>query len=510
MSDFLSNFSRDNYKKTLKNKTDKKDTDETKSVKRYRSKKNREILNDIEPEEIPGDEARETVPVHKDGADSEKPSQASESIDDIDLSDELSSKSEEASSLSDEVADEREEVTETDPSYRQKRKKKIIISIVGAVIAVIVLLFVYHRATTVAAPNFKGKPLSEAREWATDNKIRLEVEQAYDFDADVNHIIRQKAQAGKRVKKKNKFLVVASLGPDPEEPIKLPDFSTMNQEEAEKWVKKNKAENVTIKAEYDDEIEKSKFIKQEFSDKEMTAEKYKRKDQLIVSYSKGKEVFEKNINVPSFIKKAKSEVETWAKKNEINMTYDETDSDTIEQGLVISQSVAENSKIAKREAMTVVISKGKAFVVPNFAEFNKNSAAEYQNLTVNVKEQFSDTVAFGLLISQSVEPGKKIYEAEKATPITVIYSSGRPYLKSYIGLIEGELPELFFNDYQSKGANITYATYYVDSEEPKGTVVDMSNYNEYVPINYSVNIAVSNGVYANTVPRTNEVEEEYE
>ncbi|WP_455363099.1 PASTA domain-containing protein [Vagococcus elongatus] len=497
----------------MKNKTDKKDTDKTKSEEHNKNRKQSKERSDT----------GETNGSSNSSSDNQEKKNIAKKHEIVDVTsadgeqeivlargeETEADQAQVAAYLSDdELSDDREEVTETDPSYQLKRRKKIILGAVGALIAVAILLFAYHRVTTVTTPDFKGKPLSEAREWATDHKIKLEVDQAYDFDTEVNHIIKQKAQVGKRVKKKNKFLVVSSLGPDPEDHIKLPDFSSMDQGQAEKWVEENKAENVTITSEYDDKIEKSKFIKQQFSDKEMTAEKYKRKDQLVVAYSKGKEVFEKNINVPNFVKKAKAEVETWAKKNDIAMTYEETDSDTIEQGFVIKQSVAENEKVAKKDAMTVTISKGKAFVVPNFAEYNKNSAAEYQHLTVNVKEQFSDGVAFGQLISQSVEPGKKIFEADKAQPITVIYSSGRPYLKSYIGLIEGDLPELFFNDYQSKGANISYVIYYVDSEELKGTVVDMSNYNEYVPLNYTVNIAVSNGIYANSLPRTNEVEEE--
>lgn len=534
MSDFLSNFSQDNYKKTVKKKTkvkksaDKpKESSEPTEKKKVRKKRSKRSHSADESETVKDEDKPESDELPH----SEKETSHSEPFSDEEnylpyydedeypynlIDDELSEEEnsskapsvieEELSPIEETVddvsaeTDEREEVTETDPSYKKRKRNKLIITAIISVIALIILLFSYYRFTTIKAPDFTGKPVSEVREWTTDNRIKADINQEYNFDVEANSVIKQEAKKGKRVKKKDKFVVWTSLGPDPDELVKLPDFSTMERVAAEQWVGDNKAENVTITTEFSDKVEEEKFIRQEFSNKEITGETYKRKDQLIVVYSKGKEVFEKNISVPNFVKKLKNEVEEWAKKNEINVTYEESDSNTIELGSVISQSIAENQKMAKKETITVTISKGKAIIVPNFADYNKTTAGEYQGVSVRVVEAFSDTIPFGKLISQSVAAGTKMYGEESAGAVTVTYSSGKPYLRSYMGTAEGDLAEMFFNDYQAKGANVTYTTYYVSSDQPKGSVVKMSVYNEFIPITYNVSIGISDGSRATEIP----------
>jgi eukaryotic-like serine/threonine-protein kinase len=55
---------------------------------------------------------------------------------------------------------------------------------------------------------------------------------------------------------------------------------------------------------------------------------------------------------------------------------------------------------------------------------------------------------------------------------------------------------LFFEEYQSKGADIKYIVKYVWAPEVKGTVVSMSKFNEFVPMTYTVEIRVSNNTSA--------------
>ena len=52
---------------------------------------------------------------------------------------------------------------------------------------------------------------------------------------------------------------------------------------------------------------------------------------------------------------------------------------------------------------------------------------------------------------------------------------------------------MFFDEYKSKGASVYYDVYYVDSAEPKGTVVEMSRYGEFIPLEVSITIGISRG-----------------
>lgn len=185
-------------------------------------------------------------------------------------------------------------------------------------------------------------------------------------------------------------------------------------------------------------------------------------------------------------------MEKWAETNEIEMSYEESDSDSVEEGTIISQSEPADEKIAKRDEMEVVVSAGKAVVVPNFGGVTAEEAAmNYPDLNVTVKHAFHADVAYGTLISQSVEADTKLTNKDDKD-VTVTYSQGRPYLHDFRGQTEGDLPRLFYEEYQSKGADINYIVKYVDSSEVKGTVVDMGVFNEFVPMTYTVEVRISN------------------
>ncbi|MFD1899802.1 PASTA domain-containing protein [Enterococcus termitis] len=206
-------------------------------------------------------------------------------------------------------------------------------------------------------------------------------------------------------------------------------------------------------------------------------------------------MFEKNISMPDFAGKTKEEATEWAKKNEITLKTEEADSDKIEAGKVISQSVSKETKVAKRDSMTITVSTGKAMIVPDFSQFTAEEAeGKAEGLQVQVKQLYNNTVPYGRFISQSVESGRKFTEKDDKPVIQVVYSSGKPYIKDLRdSTLEGDLQKIFYDEYQSKGANISYQVYYVDSTVTKGTVVKMSNYNEFVPIDSVIQIGISKG-----------------
>lgn len=486
MSDFLSNFDQNNYGKTIAKKEKKEplkkeeleevvDSESIQDEEALKREIERKLIEEFEPEDKPIIEPRE-----KRVSDKEKVNKSGGSR-------KVKSKKEEpviSSSSGEEV--------EIDPTYKKKKQKQLI---VGAIIGIVsggIIAWGWYSYSHVDVPNFKNKPISEARTWGSDNNIPITVETEFNVSKEANTILKQKPQPASKLKKKEPLTVIASKGPDPDETLPLPDFSTLSKKAAEEWVTKNKADNLSILEDYSNKVKDKEFIKLEIKDKDVTNKTYKRSDQAIVTYSKGKEVFEKDITVPDFKGKSKEVVEEWVKKNELEATYEKSDSDKIDEGLVISQSHEKNQKIAKHSPFKVVISEGKSVMIPNFSEYTMESATSVEGLEVTVKQIFSGSVPYGNLISQSVEAGTKLKTKEQAR-VTVTYSNGRPYLRSYFGQLEGDLEKAFYEDYQSKGAAIYYQTYEKNSTEEKGTVVEMSAYNQYVPMEYTVKIGISNG-----------------
>ncbi|WP_112181541.1 MULTISPECIES: PASTA domain-containing protein [Paraliobacillus] len=464
MSDFLSKFNKEKYDGTLIEQDEGKSTEAKDSI----AKPEDSVIEKEEEKVIP-----ETKP--------------------------LSSTSSRRSIVGEEL--------EFDPTYQKKKRRKLLFIILGSTLAFIVMCVTYYNVVHAEVENFRDKPVSEARAWANTNDVAIELTEEYSADLEANRVISQSISEGKNIRKGKTLSIVSSLGPDPEEVIPLPDFSEMNQSDTELWIEEQQADNLKLVSEYSDKVESGSFIKLVIKDSEIDEVTYRRKDSAAVYYSKGEEVFEKNISVPDFSASTKEEVQQWADTNEIALTLEDKDSNTIEVGKVISQSVKAEEKIAKKDKMTVEISVGKAIVVPNFGELTMDEAASYPGLTVTVKQKFQSKLSYGRLVSQSIEAGTKL-TGEEAPAITVTYSEGRPFLADYRGVMEGDLPKLFYEDYQSKGAEIDYIVKYVESNEVKGTVVSMSKFNAFVSMDYTVEVRISNNASAASTSNPLEDDEE--
>lgn len=474
MSDFLSKFNKDKYQDLVNEQEDDQAEGEESKQTESKNQEKREVTR--EPGEIPTSKTEEKEPKHHD----------------LFKSQPLSTRSS--------YRENAEEELEIDLDYRKKKKRFIWLIISGAVLACLLIFFIYYLMVHVKVEDFVDEPVADARAWAKENKVEVELEQEYSMEYDVNRIISQSVSAGDKIRKGKTLQLVASLGPDPDEIIPLVDFSEMDQVEAGLWIDENKAENLQMVTEYHDDIEAGKFIKMTIKDSGIDEAEYKRKDSAAVYYSKGEEVFEKNITVPDFVGAPKEDVEKWVATNEIEMTYKEADSDKIEAGSIISQSEEAEEKIAKRDEMEVVVSVGKATIVPNFWGLTAEEAAtNYPDLEVTVKEVYHADVSYGGLISQSVEAETKLTEKDD-NRVTVTYSLGKPYLRDFRGQLEGDLPRLFYEEYQSKGANVKYIVKFVDSREVKGTVVKMGKFNEFISMTYTVEISISNNVSAPPEP----------
>ena len=381
------------------------------------------------------------------------------------------------------------EEMEIDPSYTKKQRRKYTMTIVIGLGLMCLGVYGAYRITHVKMPDFSNKTLSDVTQWGVKNKLTIEPVQIFNLEKAANQIIEQPVKVGKYVAKGETLKFQVSKGANPDEVISLPDFKKLSEKEAESWLKEHQITNLRLQAEYDDKIKAGNFLSLELKEE---AEEFQRKDAGVLRYSKGKEVYKKNIVVPDFKGKQKTEIEAWAKSNEIEIVYKDVPSEELDIGTVMGQSVAAKEKITKKSKMTLDVSAGKPIKVPDFSQLTPEEAGMMTKLTVLVKHHYSESVPYGQLISQSVASGEELTEKE-ASNITVVYSEGQPYLKDVTGETEGDLQKLFYDDYQSKGANIDYVVNYVNSEEKKGTVVSMSEFNTYVPLDYKVTVNVSLG-----------------
>lgn len=381
---------------------------------------------------------------------------------------------------------------EFDPSFKKNRRKKRYLWLGIFFVFVGLIAFLFFQFAYIQLENFVDKNISDVREWAIERNLAVEITPKYD-DAPVNQVVAQRESPKSRIRKKSAFHVTVSQGPDPEQELLLPNFMEMNREEAAEWIEENQAVNLTIVDEYHDEIEDKSPIRIEFSNKEVSQENYRRRDVSRLFYSKGKETFEKDIDVPNFKNKPLSEVETWAKNYELMLEIKESASDDIDEGKVIEQSVAPEKKVAKRDPFQVTLSLGKGEIVPDFSTILPDDAANVSS-KASVRMQFTQNMYYGQLISQSVAAGT-VLTSKDDQRIEIVYSAGQPYIRDYRGgeYLEGDLQKLFFDEFRSKGANIRYTVRYVNSAEPSGAIVGMSKYNQFLPLEDTIIFDISLG-----------------
>lgn len=99
---------------------------------------------------------------------------------------------------------------------------------------------------------------------------------------------------------------------------------------------------------------------------------FTRTSSLTITISKGKQS-DQAITLPNFIGKNVSEVETWGSKNKIKIIKKEEYSSTVQKDIVISQSVNVGKKISSKESLTVNVSRGEAIYAPDFSSYSEQN-----------------------------------------------------------------------------------------------------------------------------------------
>lgn len=352
----------------------------------------------------------------------------------------------------------------------------------------------YYYANTVRLPDLVGGRAEHAQAWAVQNNIYIEMEEEYNLEYNRGLVISQSPAAEETLFKGGSVNMVVSMGPDPKERIELPDFSTMNIYEIERWIEEYRAENVTINRVYDDTVPVNRFVKKEFRDPSVTEQAYRREDRMTITISRGPEVFEKDLEVPDFTEEPESEALDWANSTGVTVHVEHAYSDTVPESCIIKQSIAPKTKIAKNEELTVTVSKGKALYAPSFSGLSREEAqltANASGVTISIVEHYHNNVPAGSLISQSVSPGTLLVEGQNT--IVLYYSSGLPFIPDLAGSSESDVVQ-FFVDMNDGKAKLSYEFKYIyDGGTPKGTVIINTHAGTRVPVGTFITVTISKG-----------------
>ena len=217
--------------------------------------------------------------------------------------------------------------------------------------------------------------------------------------------------------------------------------------------------------------------------------------------------------MPEF--KSLNEFREWASKYNINYEEQHEFSNDVAIGEVIKYSYNKGDTIKNGDTIIVTISDGKKISVPNVKGLSKNEATsklKSAGLNYSFVYKYSDSVAKGNVISQSISSGS---EVSSGTTITITISNGKmPNKNTSNGGSSGNSKPstpscdnvLFFIQYGNTGVQVLNATKqaypqftitatFVDScsngDSSSGSVCNASSYDEKTlstcnPINLTI------------------------
>ncbi|MBO4919279.1 MAG: PASTA domain-containing protein [Erysipelotrichaceae bacterium] len=380
-----------------------------------------------------------------------------------------------------------------------KERKKVSPVLLGIalalLLAVAVLLYFLFLAPKIAVPDFAGKNKSDVAAWVRQQGIEttgIVFDEIHDFDTDEGTVISQSISPGKKVRKDVKMNFVLSLGPDPEEAVKVPDLSSMTKAEVQQWISKYKLSKTKVVTAYSDSVEEDGVIDYSFSG--CDEDSFTRACSLKINVSKGPAPAGK-VTVEDFEKKPYETVEAWAKTKKIELTRTDAYSDKVEAGYVISQSVEAGKAINEGDTFHVVVSLGKAIFMPDMYEWTENQISAWcsKNGIVLSDVQYKYNEEFkGECIYQSIPAGTLVTQGDY---LSVTISLDDPKISEFIR-DHGEhatLKELeeWIADKNRNGAHLTLkVTHQLHDTIPMDCIIDMTR---NVKNTDTVHVTVSDG-----------------
>lgn len=389
----------------------------------------------------------------------------------------------------------------------------------GAVFAVLLIgfliWFLFLRAK-ITIPDFTGKTLTEAANWAKQNKIdssslARNYEYSLEYDSDV--IISQTPEGGSHIKPSTPITFTVSQGANPDEQVDFPDIKSMTYSELNDWKNQNKLSKTKISTEYNTTVPKDEVISYEL--KNVSESEFTRGSTLTIKVSKGPAPAGQ-VTVENFVGKSYADAATWANTKKVTIVRQEINSDTVDSGYIISQLPASGAAMNEGETFTVTVSKGKGVKIPNLVGYSKEqleawSSGKNNNVTI-VKKSIYNEAPLGSVIAQGVAPGT-VLDAGDVLQLTIslympiLETNSRAWLgKDYLEL-KAWCDDVNYNGadiqagwwgkwanwecddtglYPTQGQIMEYECYYGTSDIADGCGRPLNNYSR-------INMKISNG-----------------
>ena len=300
-----------------------------------------------------------------------------------------------------------------------KKKAGIAIGVIAAIAVIALAVWALTGQTSAnqtEVPNVVGKTTEQAMQLIQDAGLEVgTMDSAYDPSVESGHVSSQNPKGGNKVDKGTKINLVISQGT---EEIEVPDLTNKTLAEAQNELAKLGFAVGTTTEQNSDEVESGKVCGQD----PKAGKSAKKGSSVNIVISKGADT----VSVPDITGLTPDRASKVATELGFTISQSGTQaSDTVEQGLIISQTLVAGSKAKKGSTIGYIVSSGKkSITVPNVVGNSwsgAKSTIEGLGLVASKVEEYSDTVAQGLVISTNPGTGTSV---ESGQTVTVTVSKG--------------------------------------------------------------------------------------
>ncbi len=342
----------------------------------------------------------------------------------------------------------------------------------------------------VEMPSLLGKSYSEAKDILNELGLGIELGETRSSDEyEPGQIISQSVEAGEEVEAHTTISV--DICGDGEEAT-VPDVTGYTQSRAESALREL-GFSVDVREEYDDKVEAGKVI----STNPKADSKVDRSSVITITVSKGS-AEENETTVPKIegLSEAAAKTEltnAGLKVGSVTQQY----SNTVEEGIVISQHIRSGTKVEKDTSINFVVSRGSEDVYIGNAEKNGSDEAsvtkylQEKGLKVSRSEDYSDSVPKGNVISYSPGNGSTV---KPGSTVNIVVSLGpKPITTTTVPNLNGktrkEAEDLLAaaklkGKFSEKSHSSISAGYVISQSAGAGTTVD---------INSTITVEISTG-----------------
>ncbi len=321
----------------------------------------------------------------------------------------------------------------------------------------------------IVVPNVVGTELEEAKAKLEELGFVVTVEEQYDNVIAEGCIITQSAEPDSELADGSEIIITVSKGKAPNQKqevkeVTLSDFVGMTYNDV---IKKAEELGISVKVterKYSKSYEKNVVMEQnpEAKSKIKTSQTV----ELVVSLGYNK------VTVPdvTYMTEEKAKTQLTSRGLKFSVTYE--NSETIAEGLVISQNPKSDTEVDPESTVKLVVSKGaSSFEMPNVVGMQQDNAASTltgKGLSVTISYEQNDSKTEGEVLNQSVKSGTSVKRGDSVV-LTVCTHSSVVTVPNVVGKTQSDAEKAI----KDKGLTVNVVTVNSDTVE-KGKVISQS------------------------------------